>query len=208
MKDRFHPKVSTAAALLLEKHYQTCRAQRNTTVHITVRFFESLIRLSQAHARLMHRNTVTISDAVSIILLMESSALRCGGMNPSFENDGPGLIYCEPLHTDFPDSNEADEQFLLDQSRLLRRYDLLHHIPKDQQRDEEEMCTSVEADIDAQVSAIYDKDGHCFSPMDHTSQAQYSQIEDSYGRKLWKQNTTTLFSPKGPQIPPNQRNAD
>ena len=162
-----------------------------------MRFFESLIRLSQAHARLMHRNIVKIADAVAVILLMESSALRCGGMNPSFSNDGPGLIYCEPLHTDFPNRDEADEQFLMSQSRLLRRYHLIDILPEDQRRDEEVINSNVQAEIDAQVNAIYDQPsrkslGQSTSQISVVTQPIYSQIEDGYGRKMWRQ---TPFSP-------------
>jgi len=36
---------------------------------------ESLIRLTEAHARLMFRNEATLFDAVSVVLLMEHSLM-------------------------------------------------------------------------------------------------------------------------------------
>mmetsp|Transcript_6695 Transcript_6695/g.9783 ORF Transcript_6695/g.9783 Transcript_6695/m.9783 type:complete len:240 (+) Transcript_6695:937-1656(+) len=181
VKDRFQPTVSTAAALLLEKHYQCCREHTNTTVHITVRFFESLIRLSQAHARLMHRNTVTIQDAVAIILLMECSALKCGGLNPTFANDSsPGLIYCEPLHADFPDDEEADSLFLQEQSRLLRIHNMLDLIPENERVEEVE--SSDNDAINEQVRAIYEYG---------SSRQSLMEKEDSYGRKFWSPTPPT-----------------
>jgi DNA replicative helicase MCM subunit Mcm2 (Cdc46/Mcm family) len=38
---------------------------------------ESLIRLSEAHARLSIKNQATLFDAVSIIILMEYTLMKC-----------------------------------------------------------------------------------------------------------------------------------
>jgi DNA recombination-dependent growth factor C len=38
---------------------------------ITVRFLESLVRLSEAHAKLLYRDYATKFDAISVIILME-----------------------------------------------------------------------------------------------------------------------------------------
>lgn len=58
----------------------------------TIRLLESMIRIAEAHARLMFREEVTIQDAVMAVCIMECSmqntALLQGLMNP--------------LHTSFP----------------------------------------------------------------------------------------------------------
>ncbi|OEU15123.1 MCM-domain-containing protein, partial [Fragilariopsis cylindrus CCMP1102] len=73
VKDRFRPIISDEAATLLETHYEKVRSAQSFTIPITVRFLESLIRLSQAHARLMYRNTVTLEDAIAVLRIMECS---------------------------------------------------------------------------------------------------------------------------------------
>ena len=70
-KENFHPKMSGEAKHALIAYYQARRALRAD--HVTVRFFESLVRLSQAHAKLMARDTVTVDDAVVAICLTDSS---------------------------------------------------------------------------------------------------------------------------------------
>ena len=70
-KESFQPRLSREAKNALIAYYQARRALRAD--HVTVRFFESLIRLSQAHAKLMARDVVTTEDAVVAICLTDSS---------------------------------------------------------------------------------------------------------------------------------------
>lgn len=77
IRDKFHPTLTPEASQLLENHYSLCRQSKSDkSFPITVRFLESLIRLSQAHARLMYRNTVLVEDAAAIILV--SHVISCG----------------------------------------------------------------------------------------------------------------------------------
>lgn len=55
-------------------YYKLCRADPSRDPsRTTVRLLDSLVRLSQAHARLLFRDEVTPVDAVTVIRLMESS---------------------------------------------------------------------------------------------------------------------------------------
>lgn len=71
---RFKPKMSAPANHIISKYYQRCRddPQRDYS-RTTARLIDSLNRLAEAHARLLLRNTITLSDAVVVIRLMEST---------------------------------------------------------------------------------------------------------------------------------------
>ena len=129
IREKFHPTLTPEASELLENHYSSCRQQRNGQSLITVRFLESLIRLSQAHARLMYRNTVTLDDAVAVILLMECTAMASsGGMFGSGINDYQfdDFLQKNPIDTDFKKFHDADSLFEVEKQILLRRYEGKH----------------------------------------------------------------------------------
>ena len=71
------PKVSVPAAKSLQKLYLTMRAQARlgNSIPVTTRHLESLIRLSQARARMDLRDTVTADDAQDVIDLLHESLL-------------------------------------------------------------------------------------------------------------------------------------
>ena len=134
VKDRFQPAMSAEAAMLLERHYEKCRSAQSNTIPVTVRFLESLIRLSQAHARLMHRdsNTVTLQDAVAVIQVMECTAMAYGGFDSVGVDDVQNVMYCDPMTIDF--SPEPDLDFLCFEYRILDRYGMLSYIDDDRRR--------------------------------------------------------------------------
>ncbi|KAL1289579.1 hypothetical protein AAHE18_20G069800 [Arachis hypogaea] len=74
VKETFKPVLTREAERVISSYYQL---QRKSATHnaarTTVRMLESLIRLAQAHARLMFRNEVTRLDAITAILCVESS---------------------------------------------------------------------------------------------------------------------------------------
>ncbi|EKE39811.1 hypothetical protein ENUP19_0198G0016 [Entamoeba nuttalli] len=74
VKMHFFPEMTEEAELVIQKYFQYQRGkERRESGRTTIRLFESLIRISQAHAKLMMHHTVTLMDAVMAILLIESS---------------------------------------------------------------------------------------------------------------------------------------
>lgn len=70
-RNTFRPQVTKDAKDVLIAYYQKRRSLGAD--HVTVRFFESLLRLSQAHAKLMARHDVEIEDAIVAICLADAS---------------------------------------------------------------------------------------------------------------------------------------
>lgn len=91
-KQQGQPKMSNAARVLISKYYQAQRSgvQRDAA-RTTVRLLESLIRLSQAHAKLLWQQEVLAHDAITAILLMESSlqAQSLLGFRPGLYEGAP-----------------------------------------------------------------------------------------------------------------------
>ncbi|KAG0346111.1 DNA helicase mcm9 [Podila minutissima] len=111
----FEPRLTPPAEEVLTKYYQLQRkADVRNAARTTIRLLESLIRLSQAHARLMAKDLVTVEDAVAIVSLMEATVQGgvavLGGVNP--------------LHASFPKS--AEDEYQMQETVLLRRLDLEH----------------------------------------------------------------------------------
>lgn len=131
VKDRFNPTLSDDAATLLEKHYERCRMSASATIPVTVRFLESIIRLSQAHARLMYRNEVTLQDAVAVLRVMECSAFAYGGFDGNVP-DVDNILYSDPMSMDF--STEADLDFLCFEYKVLKIYGMLDRLSSEQQQ--------------------------------------------------------------------------
>uniref|UniRef100_UPI00358E190E DNA helicase MCM9-like isoform X1 n=1 Tax=Myxine glutinosa TaxID=7769 RepID=UPI00358E190E len=68
------PCLSPAADSVLSRYYQQQRRSNGrNAARTTLRMLESLIRLSQAHARLMFREEVIMEDAITVVSLMEAS---------------------------------------------------------------------------------------------------------------------------------------
>ena len=60
--------------------------ENSPALYITVWFLELLIRLLQAHARLMNRDTVTLQDKFAVVLIVESSTASVEGVNENNSN--------------------------------------------------------------------------------------------------------------------------
>ncbi|KAF8984555.1 DNA helicase mcm9 [Entomortierella lignicola] len=138
IKSTFMPKLTPPAEQVLVSYYQLQRkADIRNAARTTIRLLESLIRLSQAHARLMARNVVTVQDAVVIVSLMEATAqggaAMLGGINP--------------LHASFP--KDGEEEYWRQEEVMLHRLGLLHLSSR----------VASENDI-APASDVEDQDGH------------------------------------------------
>ncbi|KAJ6761560.1 DNA HELICASE MCM9 [Salix koriyanagi] len=107
VKGYFRPVLTKEAEKVISSYYQLQRRSATyNAARTTVRMLESLIRLAQAHARLMFRNEVTRMDAIMAILCIESS------MTTSAIVDSVG----NSLHSNFtetPDQEYAKQEGLI-----------------------------------------------------------------------------------------------
>ncbi|XP_052193198.1 probable DNA helicase MCM9 isoform X2 [Diospyros lotus] len=110
VKGYFKPVLTKEAERVISSYYQMQRriAVQNAA-RTTVRMLESLIRLAQAHARLMFRNEVTRLDAITAILCIESS------MTTSAIVDSVG----NALHSNFTDN--PDGEYAKQERLILKR---------------------------------------------------------------------------------------
>ncbi|CAH2052000.1 unnamed protein product [Thlaspi arvense] len=110
VKRNFRPVLSKEAEEIISNYYRLQRrSSTNNAARTTVRMLESLIRLAQAHARLMFRNEVTRLDAVTAILCIESS------MTISAIVDSMG----NALHSNF--SEEPDQEYAKQEKIILEK---------------------------------------------------------------------------------------
>ncbi|KAJ2813738.1 DNA helicase mcm9 [Coemansia furcata] len=74
VKTTIHPQSTPASDRVLTRYYQLQRQRDAANAsRTTIRLLESLIRLAQAHARLMFRDKVLKEDAVMAVALMETT---------------------------------------------------------------------------------------------------------------------------------------
>lgn len=79
VKSKFQPVLHIEAQKMIEAYYLYQRKRDSSTgARTTIRLMESLIRLSQAHARLMWRDEVILEDAAEVIWLTEMSQTTTG----------------------------------------------------------------------------------------------------------------------------------
>ncbi|KAK9163907.1 hypothetical protein Syun_004809 [Stephania yunnanensis] len=120
-KRQFKPILTREAERVISSYYQLQRrsAMENAS-RTTVRMLESLIRLAQAHARLMFRNEVNQLDAIAAILCIESS------MTTSAIVDTVG----NALHSNFTESPDHEyakqEKLILEKLRSVDEFPDMH----------------------------------------------------------------------------------
>ncbi|XP_044507601.1 probable DNA helicase MCM9 isoform X2 [Mangifera indica] len=114
VKGYFKPVLTMEAKKVISSYYQLQRRSgTQNAARTTVRMLESLIRLAQAHARLMFRNEVTQLDAITAILCIESS------MTTSAIVDSVG----NALHSNFTENPDLEyakqERIILEKLRSM-----------------------------------------------------------------------------------------
>ena len=186
VRDRFQPDMSDEAALLLEAHYEKVRSSQSFSIPVTVRFLESLIRLSQAHARLMYRNIVTLEDAVAVLKVMECSAYAYGGFDGNVD-DPENILYSDPMQTDaylyLP-----DEDFVVFEYNILKRYGMLEYMSNDLRN---QALALLEGEDD---NAGCSQEGASWDNFKNPSDRQTGVTEDHYGRSYFSPGPPSQYS--------------
>ncbi|KAF8772641.1 hypothetical protein HU200_005605 [Digitaria exilis] len=114
VKKQFKPVLTKDAEIVISSYYQLQRKSgTHNAARTTVRMLESLIRLAQAHARLMFRNEVIQLDAIAAILCIESSTTT----SPIVDTVG------DALHSNFTDN--PDEIYKEQEKNILKKLGLV-----------------------------------------------------------------------------------
>lgn len=111
-----HPLMTLGARIVLGKYYQLQRkADLRDAARTTIRLLESLVRLAQAHAKLMQNDSVELSDAIWSVILMETSM-----STQSLLDVRPDLYAALPQ--DYPD--DVLHQYQQYEYAILRRLEI------------------------------------------------------------------------------------
>ncbi|KIZ00747.1 DNA replication licensing factor MCM9 [Monoraphidium neglectum] len=86
-----------AEAVLLAYYQAQRRSEGRSAARTTIRLLESLVRLAQAHARLMARGRVGLQDAVIAVMVADASMAVAALLGPN-----------NALHTHAPQDADAD----------------------------------------------------------------------------------------------------
>ncbi|EGF76934.1 hypothetical protein BATDEDRAFT_27980 [Batrachochytrium dendrobatidis JAM81] len=114
IKETYMPKLTPEANDVLKKYYQLQRGgDLQNSARTTIRLLESLIRLAQAHARLMCRHDVRVMDAIIAVSIVEASIHSMALLGST-----------STLHAPFPTDPEQDyariEGIIMDRLGLAR----------------------------------------------------------------------------------------
>nr|CAG4712655.1 unnamed protein product [Naegleria fowleri] len=98
VKSEYHPQLTPESGRILTEYYRLQRrADRRVAARTTIRLLESLVRLAQAHARLMCRHEVTLQDAIMSVLTVDISSNTSSLLNVE-----------SVLHSNFPLDPDED----------------------------------------------------------------------------------------------------
>ena len=133
LKSSFFPVLSLGCESVLKRYYQVQRrSDGKKQARVGVRLLESLIRLTQSHARLMwRREECELLDAVMALVVMEHSVLSCGLLLQrknnvlSWSSAMPTTV--SALHAEF--SADPEDEYERWETLILDRLDLSHLKP-------------------------------------------------------------------------------
>lgn len=109
IRNRINPKMSPIAEEVVSKYYQLQRqCDKINSPRTTVRLLESLIRLSQSHAKLMFHSEVKLIDALHAVILLESSLLSTQTLQTPID-----LYSKEPTPTEYSEWYDKIEHEIL-----------------------------------------------------------------------------------------------
>jgi DNA replicative helicase MCM subunit Mcm2 (Cdc46/Mcm family) len=115
-KSSYQPRLTPQAEAVITEYYSAQRAsdmRYTEAARTTIRLLESLVRLSQAHARFMCREEVTLQDAVCTVLLIETSMHTAAMVGTD-----------SVVRTGFPD--DPDAEYEQQEHQILDRLKLSH----------------------------------------------------------------------------------
>uniref|UniRef100_A0A8C0GR58 DNA helicase MCM9 n=1 Tax=Chelonoidis abingdonii TaxID=106734 RepID=A0A8C0GR58_CHEAB len=190
------PKLSDESNLILVRYYQMQRqSDCRNAARTTIRLLESLIRLAEAHARLMFRDTVTLEDAVTVVSVMESSmqgGALLGGINA--------------LHTSFPEN--PMEQYRMQCELILERLELqnlLHEEFKRLDRLQNENSCQLQAGETSKNTTYGSLSDDTFGQSEQMSQ---TELSDQQGNNCKQQNSLVKGRSKAdPHLEPSTSQA-
>nr|CAI5840576.1 unnamed protein product [Callosobruchus analis] len=111
---RFSPKLSEESETILSAYYQMQRSlDGRNKARTTVRLLESLVRLSQGHARLMYHETVEVIDSIYAIVLVDAA----------MENESSMLSLNVSTNSVFPERPDVQYKTVL--TTILEKLQLL-----------------------------------------------------------------------------------
>ncbi|XP_058163321.1 DNA helicase MCM9 isoform X2 [Dasypus novemcinctus] len=189
---KLQPTLSDEGNQVLLRYYQMQRqSDCRNAARTTIRLLESLIRLAEAHARLMFRDTVTLEDAITVVSVMESSmqgGALLGGVNA--------------LHTSFPEN--PLEQYRSQCELILEKLDLQNLLNEELRRLERLRTQSVAQPqpwtVEAETPGSLRND-----PGEGSKFRSSTQQEMNYNRQTWGSPLLDTPSPVGPQNPRGQK---
>jgi len=77
----------------------------------------------------MHRGVAELDDAVSVIILMESTAATC-----TLDAHDESSLFQDPTITVFPEADKADIEFLYDKAKVLEKYQMQNLLSQDESK--------------------------------------------------------------------------